>query len=87
VYKRQRDRLRQLLQKTTEIKDAITIETELARVQGEIEAMEGTLKLLKSQVDYSSINIDVGRKKILGPLGLLFQGIRWGIEKLFVIQD
>lgn len=82
-----RDRLRQLLQKATDIKDVISIEGELARIQTEIDGMEGRLKLLKGQVDYATIDVSFRRKPILGPLGLIFHGIWWGIEKLFVIRD
>lgn len=82
-----RDRLRLLLQKATDIKDLIAIESELTRVQTEIDSMEGKLKLLKGQVDYATVDVSFRRKKILGPLGLVFQGLWWGIEKLFVIRD
>ncbi|HEY6093400.1 MAG TPA: DUF4349 domain-containing protein [Gallionellaceae bacterium] len=82
-----RDRLRQLLQKATDIKDVISIEGELARIQTEVDSMEGRLKLLKGQVDYATIDVSFRRKPILGPLGLIFHGIWWGIEKLFVIRD
>jgi hypothetical protein len=82
-----RERMRQLLQKATDIKDVITIESELSRIQTDIDTMEGTLKLLKGQVDYATIDVSLRRKKILGPLGLVFQGLWWGIEKLFVIRE
>lgn len=82
-----RDRLRQLLQKATDIKDMISIEGELTRIQTEIDTMEGKLKLLKGQVDYATVDVSFQRKKILGPLGLVFHGLFWGIEKLFVIRD
>lgn len=42
-----RDRLKQLLEKATEIKDILAIETELNRVQGDIDSMEGRIKSLK----------------------------------------
>ncbi len=82
-----RERMRQLLQKATDIKDVIAIESELTRIQTDIDTMEGTLKLLKGQVDYAVIDVSLRRKKILGPIGLVFQGLWWGIEKLFVIRE
>jgi hypothetical protein len=82
-----RDRLRLLLQKATDIKDVIAIESELTRVQTEIDSMEGKLKLLQGRVDYATIDVSFKRKKILGPLGLVLQGIWWGVEKLFVIRE
>jgi hypothetical protein len=82
-----RDRLKQLLEKATEVKDILAIETELNRVQGDIDSMEGRIKALKGQVDYATVTLSLNRKPILGPLGYLFKGIWWGVEKLFVIRE
>ena len=82
-----RDRLKQLLEKATTVKDILAIETELHRVQGDIDSMEGRIKSLKGQVDYTTVTISLKRKAILGPLGYLFKGLWWGVEKLFVIRD
>lgn len=81
-----RDRLRELLAKATEVKDLLAIETELGRVQGEIESMEARLRTLKGQVDLAEINITFNRKPILGPLGYVFKGLYWAVAKLFVIR-
>lgn len=81
-----RDRLRQLLAKAVDVKDIVAIETELNRVQSDIDAMEGKIKSLKGQVDYATVNVTFQRQKILGPLGYLFKGLWWGIEKLFIIR-
>lgn len=82
-----RARLRQLLEKASDVKDILTIETELSRLQSEIDAMEGKIRLLRGQVEYATIDVTLHKKKILGPLGLIFEGIWWGIGKLFVISD
>jgi len=82
-----RDRLKQLLEKATEVKDILSIETELNRVQADIDSMEGRIKSLKGQVDYATIRLSLNRKTILGPLGYLFKGLWWGVEKLFVIRE
>ena len=81
-----RDRLRALLDKARDIKDILAIEKELGRVQADIDSMQARLKALKGMVDYSSIDISIERRRILGPLGYVFKGIWWGVEKLFVIQ-
>ena len=52
-----RDRLAQLLQGATATKDALEIEKELARVMGEIEAMEGKLKLYADKIAYSTVTV------------------------------
>jgi hypothetical protein len=49
-----RDRLTELMSKA-EVKDALEIEKELARVTEEIERMEGRLKLLRDQIAFSTI--------------------------------
>ncbi len=51
-----RDRLEALLQKAA-VKEAIEIQRELERVTGEIESMEGKLKVLRSRVAYSTIDV------------------------------
>ena len=87
-----RDRLRGLLDKATEVKDILAIETELNRVQGDIDSMEARIKSLKGKVDLATLDLtfvlkEEKPKKILGPLGLLFKGVFWTIEKLFVIRE
>jgi hypothetical protein len=81
-----RDRLRTLLDKATEVKDILAIETELNRVQGEIDSLEGRIKALRGRVDYATINLDLNRSEILGPLGFVSKWTWWGIEKLFYIR-
>jgi hypothetical protein len=82
-----RDRLKQLLEKATEVKEILAIETELNRVQADIDSMEGRIKSLKGQVEYATVRLSLERKQILGPLGYLFKGLWWGVEKLFVIRE
>lgn len=81
-----RDRLKALLNQAKGVKDILEIEKELARVQGDIDSMEGRLKKLKEQVDYAVVDLTLNRRKILGPLGYVVYGVAWLIEKLFVIQ-
>ena len=82
-----RDRLKQLLDKSTVVKDILSIETELNRVQSDIDSMTAQIKSLKGRADFATIDLTLTRSKILGPLGYLFKGLFWSIEKLFVIQD
>ncbi len=51
-----RDRLAELL-RHAEVKEAIEIEKELGRVTGEIEQMEGKLKVLRDKISYSSVTV------------------------------
>lgn len=82
-----RDRLRQLLDKATEVKDILAIETELNRVQGDIDSMEALIKSLKGQVDFATVDLSLNRKEILGPLGYVFKGLWWTVSKLFVLRE
>jgi hypothetical protein len=81
-----RDRLKQLLDKATTVKDILAIETELNRVQADLDSMEARIKALKGRVDYATVRLSLRRRPILGPLGYLFRGLWWGVEKLFVLR-
>lgn len=81
-----RDRLTKLLDKAKDVKDILSIERELNRVQSDIDSMQGRIKSLKGQVEYATVTLSLSRKVILGPLGYFFKVLFWGIEKLFVIR-
>jgi hypothetical protein len=49
-------RLKELLAKAT-VKEAIEIERELGRITGELESLEGKLKVLRDRVAYSTISV------------------------------
>ena len=51
-----RDRLQALLEKAA-VKEALDIQKELERVTGEVEVLEGKLKLLSNKVAYSTIEV------------------------------
>lgn len=63
--KRQEERYLELLKKANTVKDMLEIESELARVRGEIESMEARLKVLNDRVDLATINIDLRAPKSL----------------------
>lgn len=52
-----RDRLAQLLAQAKDVKDALEVERELARVTTQIEVMEGKLKRLRELVAFSTITV------------------------------
>lgn len=81
-----RDRLKELLDKATDVEDILAIEKELTRIQSEIDSMQGRLDALEKNIAYTKVRITLKRKRILGPLGYFFKGLWWGVEKLFVIQ-
>lgn len=57
--KRLEDRILELLKKPEgELKEVIEVERELARVRGEIEKMEGRLRFLANQTEFTTVTID-----------------------------
>lgn len=81
-----RDRLRALLERAQSIQDVITVERELARVQGELDSLERRLEYLRGSASMAELSVDARRKRILGPLGLVVAGTGWVLEKLFIIR-
>jgi chromosome segregation ATPase len=81
-----RDRLRQLLERASTVQDVVTVERELARVQGDLESLERRLNTLRGQVAFSELSVSLRRRPVLGPLGLLLQGAATLLGKLFVIR-
>jgi hypothetical protein len=82
-----RDRLRGYLAQAAATADLVTIERELARVQGEIDQLEAHQRMLSTRVELAELRLDARRPRILGPLGWLISGVATLIEKLFVVRD
>ena len=79
-----RDRLAQLLERAGSVDEVISVERELARVQGEIESLDARLQSMKGQVAMSELSVEMWRRPVLGPLGLLLSGALTVVQKLFV---
>ena len=81
-----RDRLREHLGRTSSVAEIVAVERELARVQTEIDSLEGRLAHLRSSVALSTVELQIEQKTVLGPLGYVVWGFLWGVEKLFVLR-
>jgi len=87
-----RDRLSGLLGRATNVTEMLAIETELNRVQADIESMTARLQTMKQQVAMATLEVTLhqkaaeAKKPIPGPLGLVIQATGWVIEKLFWIR-
>ena len=81
-----RDRLRALLERAQSIEDVITVERELARVQGELDVLERRLEYLRGTSSMAELSVNARQKRILGPLGLVVAGTGWVLQKLFIIR-
>ena len=81
-----RDRLRQLHDKATTVSDVVSVERELARVQGEVDSLEGRLKHLRSAAALAEVQVSIRQKVVLGPLGVVAQALGNLLAKLFVLR-
>ncbi len=81
-----KDKMKLLLNRTSNIEEILRIERELNRIQTEIDMLERNLKDMQSSVEMSPISVNLKEKTIYGPLGYVGNGIWWAIKKLFVIR-
>lgn len=81
-----RDRLRVLLSQSQKVSDTLKIETELARVQTELDQLTRQHRTLASKVTLSTLHFSIERKRTPGPLGLVTQGTSWVAGKLFYLN-
>jgi len=82
-----RDRLKVLLERAEKVEEVLKVEIELNRVQTEIDSMDARLRVLSGQVEFADVDLTLKRETIYGPLGLMFKGLEWTIEKLFYIRQ
>ena len=79
--------------KARDVKDILLIEAELNRIQSEIDSMEARMRVLKDQIQMSTIRVALHQQvppkpaTIYGPLGYLYKGAEWFVIKLFVIRE
>lgn len=68
----------------------LAVEAELTRIQTRVDTLESALKATSRDIELSAVELELEEKRpkrILGPLGLVLEGTRWIIEKLFVIRS
>lgn len=87
-----RDRLRDLLKNAKEVKDILAIESELNRIQSDIDALEAVRNTLTEQCKDAELSLKLSakipeKKQTLGPLGWVCYGTWWGVRKLFIWSD
>ncbi len=88
-----RDRLKELLGKAKNVQDILQIETELNRIQTEIDSMEARMRVLKDQIQMATLKVELRQQAeekpptIYGPLGYVYKGAEWFITKLFIIRE
>ncbi len=88
-----RDRLRALLVRAKDVKDVLSVEGELTRLQTDIDSLESRLKRMRTDIQFSAVDLKLSprepakKRRILGPLGYLYVGTKWLVTKLFVIRS
>lgn len=81
-----RDRLKKLYSKSNKVEELLKVEKELARVQTQLDSMEGRIKAMKKNIAYSELSISINRKRIPGPLGAVGKGVNWVGRKLWILN-
>jgi hypothetical protein len=84
-----RDRLRLLLERAEKVEEVLNVERELTRVQTHLDSLESRSARMSTDIEYATVSIDFSMEtapRVLGPLGLLFEGTWWLVTKLFVIS-
>jgi hypothetical protein len=84
-----RDRLRALLDRADEVDEVLRVERELTRVQTQLDSLTGRRERMANDVQLSAVTLSLSKrepKRVLGPLGLLYEGTKWFAIKLFVIS-
>ncbi|HUP57795.1 MAG TPA: DUF4349 domain-containing protein [Bdellovibrionota bacterium] len=81
-----RDRLRELLRQTKDMKETLELEQQLARTQTDVDSLESRLKQLRTDVALSSVEVELKRRVRLGPIGWVGAKVGWLVTKLFVIE-
>ncbi|MGE5397071.1 MAG: DUF4349 domain-containing protein [Chitinophagales bacterium] len=88
VLKKKEERLISFMDRAQKVSDLVTIEDKLNEVRSDIEVLEGRLKYLDNETEYSSININLiqGRSEQVvapkGTWGRSLQGFVGSINKL-----
>ncbi len=84
-----RDRLRALLERANKVEEVLQVERELTRVQTQLDSLTARKERMATDLKLSAVSVSVSEraaKRVLGPLGLLYEGTKWLAIKLFVIS-
>ncbi len=81
---RVRDRYLELLQRASNVNEAVTVERELERVTAEYESLKARVESLEGQVALATVRLEFDRPVRPGPVGWVFYGLAKGFKWLFV---
>ena len=82
--RKMRVRLTELVNQSTSVSEVLEVERELARVTGELERIQGQMRVLSKQTSYATLRVSLEERVKPGPLGWIFYGVARGVKWLFV---
>ncbi len=82
--KKTRDRYLQLLDKAVNVKDILSIEKELERMNNSIDFLEGKINKMSHQIQFATITVETSKEIKPGIVGSVFTEIYKGVKWLFV---
>lgn len=62
------DRVRSFLDEAQDVEEALAVNAELSRLEGEIEAMRGRIQYLEQSAAYSTVNVDITPDALAQPI-------------------
>ncbi|MDR2513805.1 MAG: DUF4349 domain-containing protein [Christensenellaceae bacterium] len=71
-YQAQYDRVLEFMQKAESVEDLIAVESELTRLNMQIEALAGKIKYLDSQVGFSTVDLNLREVRLAQPVNTSF---------------
>ena len=77
-------RFRELLAQATNVTEVLAVEAELARINFEVESLQGQINRLEEVISFATITIRLEEKVRPGPVGAVFKGLYEGVKWLFV---
>jgi hypothetical protein len=66
------------------VTDVLAVERELSRVQGELDALEAQLRVLRDRAAMSTLSVQLDQQVVLGPVSWVLQGAAKVVTKLFI---
>jgi len=79
-----RERYLELLAKAENVETTLKVERELERLLYDIESLKGQIEVMQSQVDFTTITVNLEKSSTPGPVGWIFYGLYKSIKWLIV---
>ncbi len=84
---KRKQRLLKLYHNAHTIKDKLELEKQLSEVEEALFQIQAAIRQGRKFADFSKISLELSRRSIRGPIGLVMDSFQWGISKLFTIRE